>query len=118
MEDGSPIKDIRPMKNEPPRWLFQLIGWFCPVELIEEIEGDLVEKFSRDINQFGDRKAKRKLIWNTVRFFRPGIIFRNKFLFDFNGISIFKNYLLITVRHIYKNKINAISKIGGLTLAF
>jgi hypothetical protein len=40
-------------------------------ELHEEIEGDLIQKFNRDVKIFGERKAKRRLIWHVVRFFRP-----------------------------------------------
>jgi hypothetical protein len=30
-------------------------------ELHEEIEGDLIQKFNRDVKIFGERKAKKKI---------------------------------------------------------
>ena len=57
----------------------RFLKWFCPEHLYEEIEGDLIQKFNRDAKVFGERKAKERLIWNVVRFLRPGIVLRNKF---------------------------------------
>jgi putative ABC transport system permease protein len=44
----------------------------CPEHLHEEIEGDLLQKFNRDVKKVGERRANRRLISNTIRFFRPG----------------------------------------------
>jgi putative ABC transport system permease protein len=49
------------------------LRWFCPDHLYEEIEGDLIQEFHRDEKAFGEKKEKRRLLWNVVRFFRPGI---------------------------------------------
>ena len=59
--------------------IFKLLRWFCPHHLYEEIEGDLIQRFYRDVKKLGEAKAKTRLIWNTMRFFRPGIILRNRF---------------------------------------
>ncbi|MEJ0029599.1 MAG: permease prefix domain 2-containing transporter [Bacteroidota bacterium] len=56
------------------------MGTFCPPELIEEIEGDLLQRFQKDLTKHGQNVAKRKLIWNTVRFIRPSIILRKQAL--------------------------------------
>jgi putative ABC transport system permease protein len=56
----------------------KFLRWFCPDHLYEEIEGDLMQKFERDLKQVGEKGAKR-LLWNVVRFCRPGIVLRNKF---------------------------------------
>lgn len=61
------------------QWSFSFLKWICPDHLYEEIEGDLIQKFNRDVKNVGEKRAKRKLVWNVVRFCRPGIIFRNKF---------------------------------------
>ena len=56
----------------------RFLKWFCPHSLYEEIEGDLIQQHQRDIEKFGEWKAKRRLFWNVIRFFRPGILIRNK----------------------------------------
>jgi putative ABC transport system permease protein len=96
----------------------RLLRWFCPPHLFEEIEGDLIQKFNRDLKTVGEQKAKRKLLWNVIRFFRSGIILRNKFSMNQNQIPMFKNYFITSIRHIRKSKMNFAFKLGGLTLAF
>ena len=67
--------------HEPyrPERSLRFLQWFCPPELLEEIEGDLIQKFERDVKSFGEGKAKRRLLWNVIRFFRPEIVLKNKF---------------------------------------
>src|SRR5690606_18557378 len=71
----------------PPQWPLRFLRWFCPEHLFEEIEGDLVQKYHLDLCTFGERKAKRRLLWNTIRFFRPEIILRNP---QFNASGLLK----------------------------
>ncbi len=98
-------------------WIFSFLKWFCPEHLYEEIKGDLIQKFNRDVKEIGERRAKRRLISNTIRFFRPGIVLRNKFSFNLYQMPMLQNYFKTTYRHLLKNKVNFIFKLGGLTLA-
>jgi len=67
------------MSNEKPLgWIFRLLEVFCPDHLLEEIEGDLQQKYHRDERTFGIRKAKLRLLWNVIRYFRPGILLRKQ----------------------------------------
>ena len=52
-----------------------LLRWFCPDHLIEEIEGDLLHKYERDVKTVGEATARRKLLWNTIRVFQTGNYF-------------------------------------------
>ncbi len=120
MEDDTAIKNIRVLKtanDESTHWALKLLRWFCPDHLLEEIEGDLIQKFEKDVKLLGERKAKRRLLWNTVRFFQLGILMRNKMLPPFNQIQMFSNYFKTTYRHAIKNKLNFGFRLGGLTLA-
>src|SRR5688572_33501698 len=103
--------------------IFRFLKWFCPDHLYEEIEGDLIQRFNHDLKSPGyadsdDRltRAKRRLIWNTLLFFRPGIIFRNKFTFRTNRLFIVQSYCKTTYRHLLKSKVNFALKLGGLVL--
>jgi putative ABC transport system permease protein len=98
-------------------WIIRFLRWFCPPHLLEEIEGDLIQKFERDIKTFEEKKAKRRLLWNVIRFFRPGIILRNKIAIKQNHFYMFKNYFITSLRHIRKSKVNFAFKLGGLSLA-
>lgn len=68
-----------------PAYVFRFLTWFCPDHLYEEIEGDLIQKFYKDNTAFGTARAKRRLIWNSLCFFRPGVILRNR-RFRLSGI--------------------------------
>jgi hypothetical protein len=41
----------------------------CPEHLLEGIEGDLVQRFDREVKALGAGKARRRFVWNVIRFF-------------------------------------------------
>jgi len=86
----------------------------CPDHLVEEIEGDLLQRFEGDIRRFGLDSARRRLVWNTVRFCRPGIIFRNRIHYQLINTIMLRNYLTIAFRNIAKNKVFSFINIFGL----
>ncbi|MBK8289788.1 MAG: hypothetical protein IPK96_01415 [Flammeovirgaceae bacterium] len=51
--------------------ILRFLRWFCPPQLLEEIEGDLLQRYERDAKTHNQPKAKRKLLWNVVRFSGP-----------------------------------------------
>jgi putative ABC transport system permease protein len=99
--------------NTPHRFL----RWFCPPHLLEEIEGDLMQRFERDVKTFGEEKAKRRLLWNTIRFLRPGIILRNKKPKGINFYDMFINHIVFAWRIFKKEKFHSLLNVSGLALA-
>jgi putative ABC transport system permease protein len=95
-------------------WSLRFFRSFCPPHLLEEIEGDLIQKFNRDVKDFGEGKAKRRLLWNVIRFCRPGIIMRRKNFKPFNAMLI--NNLKFTLRHLRMQKVNSFIHVFGLAL--
>lgn len=95
---------------------FRFLRTFCPDHLYEEIEGDLIQKFNHDKQRFGNRKATLRLYWNTIRFFRPGILLRRNTQLKSNAVFMLSNYFKTTYRYIGKRKANAVIKLAGLTL--
>lgn len=89
--------------------------FFVPDHLREEIEGDLLQRFERDIARRGPNVARRRLLWNTIKFFRPGIILRNK-ISPVRPPLMIRNYLKIAFRSILKQKSYAFLNIAGLSL--
>jgi putative ABC transport system permease protein len=94
----------------------RILGWFCPRHLREEIEGDLLQKFDSDKRQYGEKKAKRKLLWKVIRYCRPGIILRNKFNAKLNSVALFQNYLKITIRNLNRRRAYALINVLGLAV--
>ncbi len=97
----------------PDSWL-RLLAWYCPRDLYEGIEGDLVEQFDEDVKQFGEKRARKKFAWSVLKFFRPGIILRNKFTVQLINTHMLRNYIIIAFRNILKNKIFSGINIFGL----
>lgn len=97
-------------------WILRILNWFCPGHLYEEIEGDLIQKFEKDVKAFGARKAKRRLVWNTIRFFRLEIILRKKLNRHTNQIYMLKSYFTVMVRNMARQKLYSAITIVGLSV--
>ena len=93
----------------------RFLRWFCPENLYESIEGDLLEKFDEDVAESGADRARRKLFWNVINFFRPGIIFRNKFKPVIQTLMI-GNYFKVASRNILKRKLYSFINAFGLSI--
>lgn len=61
-----------------PDWLLKLLRWLCPADLIETIEGDIIEQFHNDVTRFGKSRARLRAVLHTLDFIRIGIISRHK----------------------------------------
>ncbi|HMI65487.1 MAG TPA: permease prefix domain 2-containing transporter, partial [Cyclobacteriaceae bacterium] len=99
------------------RLVLRFLRSFCPANLYETIEGDLIEQFESDVAEVGLKKTRRRSLWNTIKFMRPGIILRNKISSEVTELPMFRNYFRTTYRHALKNKVNFLFKLGGLTLS-
>lgn len=88
---------------------------FCPGQLFEEIEGDLIQKFEKDVKTLGEKRAKRRLLWNVIRYFRPGIILR-RMSTRTNQTNMIINNIQFSLRHLGRQKINTFIHVFGLTL--
>lgn len=71
-------------KNDSYGWPLRFLQWFCPPHLHEEIEGDLIQRFHSDLRKTSGQseraslfKAKIKLAFTVLRFFRPAILLKN-----------------------------------------
>src|SRR5258708_6036689 len=62
----------------PSQWAIRFLRAICPDHLFEEIEGDLIQKFHKDLKAMGPVRARRRSLMNSILFFRPGILLRNK----------------------------------------
>ncbi len=59
------------MKTSPPKRPLQFLRWFCREDYLEEIEGDLIEVFGKEI-EGSPSKAKWKFTWSVTRPFLKG----------------------------------------------
>ncbi|MEQ8906936.1 FtsX-like permease family protein [Ekhidna sp.] len=102
------------MNKTPPKYPLRFFRWFCNPDYVEDIEGDLLERFEKRTNE---KKAARWLFTLDVfRLFRPGIIQNFEGTKKLNYYGMFKNYLKVGYRNLIRNKSNALINIGGLAI--
>ncbi len=97
-------------------WIFRLLNWFCPPSLYEGIEGDLIEQWEGDRQQFGPGRAKINLLKNTLLFFQAEILLRNQFSNKYMNSNIWRSHIKVGWRNILRNKFHATINIFGLAL--
>lgn len=107
--------------RNPPEFALRFLSWFCPDHLHEAIEGDLVEQFEADLKTDGDpdavvRRARRRFVRNTLRFFRPSILIRNTFHRRLITTIMIRNYVTVAVRNIRKQKLYSFINSFGLSI--
>jgi len=54
----------------PPKLANKLLHWYCHQDLVEEIQGDTLELFSKRTKEEGIILAKRKYWWDVIRFLK------------------------------------------------
>ena len=101
------------MKTSPPKRPLQFLRWFCREDYLEEIEGDLVEVFVKEVES-SPRKAKWKFSWSVVKYFRPGFIKSFSNSNQFHSMGMYKSYLKIGWRNLLRQKGISSLNIAGL----
>lgn len=104
------------MDLSPPKWADRFLKWYCRPDLLEEIQGDAHELFYRRAEKEGETKAKRKYIWDVIRFFRWSNLKKSNKL-KINSLIMFNSYLKIGFRNLSKNWVISSINIFGLSLA-
>jgi putative ABC transport system permease protein len=102
-------------KIQPPKRSLHFFRWFCRPELVEDIEGDLVEKFHRNVEETGIKKAKNTFTWQVILLLRPGLIRIQSNSFENQQLMLRQN-LKISWRTLKRNQGFAWINIGGLAL--
>lgn len=102
----------------PPRLAIRFFRWFCHPQMLDYIEGDLMEVYDKRLSQSGKRKADTKFIIDVLLLFRPGIIKSAGRSNQLNSYDMFKNYFSVMVRVFNKEKLYSIINVFGLALGF
>ncbi|UII19404.1 FtsX-like permease family protein [Fulvivirga ligni] len=102
----------------PPKWMNTPLRMWCKPELLEEIEGDLLEYYGFWIEEYGQRKANRLYAWHALKFLRPFALKKVKSN-NSNPINMLQHALLIAFRNFRKHSssflINLLGLCSGLT---
>ncbi|MFD2573043.1 ABC transporter permease [Spirosoma soli] len=114
------MKSTRSRSSGPPRWADRLLEWCCAPLLLEEVQGDLHERFQRRATLFGQRSARRQYIWEVLGFItKPFAVKRQRSEYSspfFSHPDMIRNYLKIAWRNIVGSKAFSGINILGLAL--
>ncbi|GAB4014150.1 ABC transporter permease [Spirosoma migulaei] len=121
LRTSGPTEAFQP---QPPRWADRLLEWFCAPHLLEEVQGDLYERYRRDVHRMGAKKANQRYSANVLRFIRPFALKRKPTAQrseQYPSLSLFstdmiQNYLKIAFRNLARNKAYSAINIIGLSI--
>ncbi len=100
-----------------PKFVERFLRIVCPDELYEEIEGDLIQRYNRHIAVYGRKRASRKLLFDTLRYLRPGIILRKKTPNRLGQAFMLRSYFPLAFRRIFKHKTFSLINVTGIAIA-
>lgn len=103
-------------KSSPPKTILRFFKWFCDPTLHKYLEGDLLELFERNKEEKGSSKAKRLLVMDILKLFRPSIIKSASGTTKLNYYGMFKHNLKVSYRNLIRRKSYAFINIGGLVM--
>ncbi len=98
----------------PPEWVLRFFRWFCHPDYVEDIEGDLLERFEKRTNE--NEAAKWLFTLDVLMLFRPGIIrkFGGKQKLNYHGML--KHNIKISWRNALRQKQFTTLNLLGLTI--
>ncbi|GAB3557493.1 ABC transporter permease [Spirosoma fluminis] len=103
--------------RRPPRWADRLLGWFVAPHLLEDLQGDLQEVFSKRIKQVGLARARREYAWAVLHYLTPFFYKRQPDHYSKPArTDMLRNYLKIAFRSLSKNKVYSFINVSGLAL--
>lgn len=98
----------------PPKRALRFFRWFCHPDYVEDIEGDLLERFEK---RTSEKKAARWLFTlEVLKLLRPGIIKNFEGDQRLNHYGVFKHNLKVSYRNLLRRKSYALVNIGGLIM--
>ena len=102
-------------KATPPRRLLQFFRWFCDPDLVEDLEGDMIELFE-ERHRTNKLKAKTLFALEVLLLMRPGIFKDLEGNKNLNSIGMTKNYVKSAWRNVMKHKTFSTINIFSLTV--
>jgi len=102
-------------KTIPPRLAQRMLHAFLRDDLVEEVSGDLEEKFYLSVRSNSLLNAKWNYWYQVLHYVRPFAIRRSKSN-TINHRDMFRNYFKVGFRNLLSNKGYSMINIGGLAV--
>jgi putative ABC transport system permease protein len=97
----------------PPRWADRFLEWYCKPELLDDLQGDLHERFHTRLKSRGALYARILFIIEVLSFFRPYTLRRSS---RRNHQTLILPSLRFSIRYLTRQKFFTTLHIIGLTL--
>ncbi len=110
-----PYKHISGNPLTPPRWADKLLEWVCAPHLLEEVQGDLQERFYLRVQKLGEAEARKLYLREVLAYMRYSTTKRKPTQQPLYTYML-ANYLTIAFRNLIRNKTYSFLNIGGLAL--
>tara|TARA_R110001606_G_scaffold295245_3_gene443021 strand:- start:215198 stop:217831 length:2634 start_codon:yes stop_codon:yes gene_type:complete len=102
---------------KPPRWATRFLEWYCRPSLYEDLQGDLLEYFERNVAAKGLTYARFIYIIDVIKFFRLYTVQKPQILKRMNQFYIFGNYVKTSVRSMARNRLFTTINVVGLAVS-
>ena len=101
----------------PPKIAKRFLHWYCNPELLEMIEGDIMEECFEKTKSKGVRMVRWHYVKQVILFFRPFTLKKEKVKYThLNYRTMFGNYFKISLRNIANQKLFAFINILSLAI--
>lgn len=102
--------------NNPPRLPDKLLERFCAPHLLEEVVGDLHERYYLRVQKVGETKARKQYWGEVLAYIRPSIFKRQSYNTKPFSMDMLRNYFKIGLRNMARQKVYSFINIGGLAV--
>ncbi|WP_416864454.1 MAG: ABC transporter permease [Imperialibacter sp.] len=103
--------------DRPPRWATRFLEWYCKPSLYEDLQGDLLEYFERNVKARGVGYAKLIYIIDVLKFFRLYTAQKPQIFKGMNQFILLSNYFKTSVRSMARNKLFSTINVVGLAIS-
>lgn len=103
-------------RDIPPRWMNWLLELYCSKDLLEDLQGDLHEYYSRNIKK-SRLRANLIFLLDVIKFCRLYTIRKPKIIGQMTFFNLIGNYFKTSIRSIVRNKLFSTINIVGLAIS-
>ncbi|MEL6836857.1 MAG: ABC transporter permease [Bacteroidota bacterium] len=103
------------MLPNPPKWANWFLRKTCTPKFLDELQGDLLELFYRELEELGAQRARRQF---AVRALLSPRWYRLPHLSQFTPTVMYKTHFKVAMRHARRHRSTTFIQALGLTLGF